>query len=67
MTKELEPGRIYKLKGIRQWVKIIRTLTRPETGELYAEVWDSDHAGYWSGQRLIPTIDIMANRVRAER
>ena len=66
-TDELIPGREYKLKGIRQYVKVIRNLVREETGEAYVEVWDSNYAGYWSGQRLVPVSEIMTDRSRATR
>lgn len=67
MTEELIEGREYKLKGIRQYVKVIRNLVRESTGEAYVEVWDTSYAGYWSGQRLVKVSDLMPDRSRASR
>jgi len=67
MTDTLIVGREYKLKGIRQYVKVIRNLVRESTGEAYVEVWDTSYAGYWSGQRLVKVSDIMADKSRATR
>ena len=57
-------GRIYKLRNLNQWVKIIQVETQNEENIWYAEVWLSEHAGWWSAQHWIPVEDLMLDKMR---
>ncbi len=60
-------GRVYKLRNVERWVKVIRTAINPHNDQPYAWVWLDKHGYTWSGLHLFPLSEIMLSPSRADR